>query len=182
MKRGFIKKTLVYHFPSNSDVKIEGKTSFFIKEITTENLEVAISQVRQLSESKLRQFLNRMKHKGDLCFGYFDQKGNCVHYSWVRLKHIMHIHEVNYKFDLKKENAFWIFDCRTHESARGNGLYPAMINFLATTFAQENSINQKPYIDVVANNLASISGIEKAGFKKKYELFKFAFFALKIKV
>lgn len=177
-----VKKTIVYQYPTKEPIGLKQQPNFLIKEITLDTLQTAISQVRNLSDFKLQQFVNRMNQKGDRCFGFFNEKGICVHYSWVRIKGVMHIHEVNYKFNLEKENAFWIFDCRTHESARGKGLYPEMINYLANEFPQDNGIHGTPFIDVVSDNTPSIRGIEKAGFIKKYVLVKLPFLTLKRKV
>lgn len=55
-----------------------------------------------------------------------------------------------------------IGDCLTPDKYRGKGLYPKMLRYLITKFSVEHNV----YILVDPDNIASIKGIEKAGFQK----------------
>jgi hypothetical protein len=63
--------------------------------------------------------------------------------------------------ELLCRGGIYIYDCWTHESLRGKGIYPAVLERLCAL----NMIDKRfALMDVWATNLSSIRGIQKAGF------------------
>jgi hypothetical protein len=60
-----------------------------------------------------------------------------------------------------------IFDCWTPVSARGHGYYGQTVNLIAKRIREKGRI---PWIFSAASNIASIQGLKKAGFQRRYLL------------
>jgi prolyl-tRNA synthetase len=155
----YIKKEISHSTPKGINIKIE---ELDVKRINE------LKQIRELSPAKLNQFKNRFS-KGDRCFIAKTVNDEICHYSWLRERGVMHIFEVNKKFVIQS-NMCWIFDCRTKDSFKGRGIYPKLLSRLSNVLLENSHINEV-YIDVSAKNVASIKGIEKAGFKPTREVF-----------
>ena len=112
-------------------------------------------------EYNLSHAKERLKN-GDKLF-IVTENDELAHYSWVKFDE-MDITEASKKIKLKEGEAC-IYDCYTNKKFRGQGLYPSMLKYLKGYF-KEKGFN-KVYIYVEANNIPSIKGIEKAGFKKE---------------
>ena len=59
-----------------------------------------------------------------------------------------------------------IGDCMTDDRYRGKGVYPSVLNYLGGRYAKERQV----YVLVAPDNLASVRGIQKAGFTFKARL------------
>ncbi len=79
-----------------------------------------------------------------------------------------------------KQPFITIGDCVTHDDFRGLGIYPHVLRHIAF----QHSGIKKVYILVSPDNIPSIKGIEKAGFKfvARLTCFKFLFFYLNKKM
>lgn len=117
-------------------------------------------EVRDFKESKQQQFQKRFD-RSDECY-ISEVEGKAVHYSWVRTRDNMYIGDARRKINFT-EDQFWIFDCRTHESARGLGIYPLTLTRILSLKKEEGK--QEGFIDVANDNIPSIKGIEKTGFR-----------------
>lgn len=84
-----------------------------------------------------------------------------------------------YNFNFSKPYVI-IGDCLTDDRYRGRGIYPQVIRYLAEIYSKENQV----YILVSPDNLSSIKGIEKAGFRFMADLqgIRILFFYIRKKV
>jgi RimJ/RimL family protein N-acetyltransferase len=90
-------------------------------------------------------------------YGYVN--GKCVHRSWVQLGG----GKVRFNRGCSRvlpADEIFIHYCETAPSARGMGIYPAVLTRIAEDF-----FDFKIYIAVNRKNSASIKGIEKVGFE-----------------
>ena len=81
-----------------------------------------------------------------------NEKGEIIHRSRVVGKNI--------KYSFLGKNDIEIGPCYTEETYRGQGIYPAVISRILT------DKNQTAYMLVRENNISSIKGIKKAGFRQ----------------
>lgn len=86
-----------------------------------------------------------------IIYVYDDKK--IIHYSYVIPKF--------WKFSFLSKNDLEIGPCWTDLEYRGHGIYPFVLKEVVEKFEQFNSF----YMIVEENNISSIKGIEKAGFK-----------------
>ena len=93
--------------------------------------------------------------------------GRVLHYSWVQTSGPHSILEAGRRVDVAP-GEFWIYDCQTHPSARGLGIYPYMLTFIARDHLQRNL--REGIIYTTVENIASQRGIQKAGFTLKETL------------
>jgi RimJ/RimL family protein N-acetyltransferase len=63
---------------------------------------------------------------------------------------------------------FWIYHCRTHESAQGLGIYPFVLSAIQRDYFTRGS--REGIIYTTIQNIASQRGIVKAGFRLEREL------------
>ena len=85
----------------------------------------------------------------------YRQNGQLVHTSYVVPK--------CYKFPFLSKHDYEIGPCTTYPDYRGKGYYPLMLKYICSTVGTEKTIF---YMIVDENNIASIKGIEKAGFQR----------------
>lgn len=98
--------------------------------------------------------------RGDRCYTA-SLNGRLVHYCWVQRSGYHHILKAGVSLPVRG-GEFWIYNCRTAESARGRGLYPANLrHILHDHFQQEFTA---AWVYTAKENVSSRSGIVKAGF------------------
>lgn len=98
------------------------------------------------------ELISRRKKK------YFIQdKGVLVHQSFL--------FNTVFLLQLIHKKGVVIGDCYTHPDYRGKSIYPSVIHSIAKEVLQ-NATNKAVFMIVNQDNLSSIKGIEKAGFKK----------------
>ena len=85
------------------------------------------------------------------------RQGRLVHFSWVHLKT-----ETAGRFELQPGDVF-IGPCYTAPDFRGQGIYPRVLQWLCREMARRG--HKRAMIATAVQNAASISGIEKAGFR-----------------
>ena len=79
-----------------------------------------------------------------------------------------------FKFCFLDKNDFEVGPCYTNPNFRGKGIYPAVLDYICSNYGNKKTMF---YMIVDDNNVSSIRGIEKAGFRicgrvKKSYLFK----------
>jgi hypothetical protein len=102
----------------------------------------------------------RRFHRGDLCYAAFLGL-RLAHYSWVQCSGSHVITEAGTSVPVET-SAFWIYDCRTAEWARGNRIYPATLNRIVCDHFQLGY--SAGWIYTTRQNIASQRGIVRAGF------------------
>ena len=90
----------------------------------------------------------------DLCGGV-KGPGEIVHESIV-------IHRC-YKFPFLKGNDIQIGPCKTNREYRGRGIYPKVLQYIIDN---ELGLGDCAYMIIEENNVSSIRGVEKAGFRR----------------
>ena len=77
------------------------------------------------------------------------------------IMHSAYIIPKNFKYAFLKKGEYSIGPCNTPESYRGQGLYPYMLNYIT-----RRNTDATYYVFIREDNVASIKGAKKAGFKK----------------
>lgn len=73
------------------------------------------------------------------------------------------------------KNAFTIGECVTSNNYKGQGIYPSVLKKIKADYKNDQLI-----VFVQPNNLASIKGIEKAGFHKLYQFIMYRFLGINL--
>jgi hypothetical protein len=124
-----------------------------IKELTTADINKML-EVMYVSCAGLQERFSR----GDRCFAVLDND-KIVSYFWAQFG-LRDVYELRLKFNLPPNQA-WMYNAVTVKIARGRGLYPDLIRYMAKALLQ-SGINES-FIDVDSRNRSSIRGLEKAG-------------------
>ena len=104
-----------------------------------------------------------------------DADGQPVHFAWATVFDGFFLAELNARVEAPSPDSVLLFDCWTPEAVRGRGHYSTSIALMARKF---NSAGKRPWIFSAATNTASIRGIEKAGFQRRYSLVRKRIFGL----
>jgi len=126
------------------------------KEITQSDID-EICKVMYFSREHV---LNRFD-RGERCFAILEN-GQIVTYLWAAFKE-RNLKEVRLNVRLKY-NQSWFYNALTIKNARGKGHFPHLISCIARSLIN-NGVSEL-FIDVEAENTASIRGVEKAGFRR----------------
>jgi hypothetical protein len=127
-----------------------------IKELTTDNIGKML-EVMYVSRAGLQR---RFRH-GDRCFAVLDN-GKIVSYFWAQFG-LKNCDELHLKFNLHPNQA-WMYNAITIKTARGHGLYPNIIRYMAKVLLQSGI--DESFVDVDPKNRPSIRGLEKAGYTR----------------
>ena len=100
-------------------------------------------------------------------FGLVDTEGASLHFGWITPFDGFFLSELNAKIESPSADKVMIFDCWTPASARGHGYYGQALGLIAE---RVRATGKKPWIFSAASNLASIRGLEKAGFQLRHSL------------
>ncbi len=112
---------------------------------------------------------DRLRTGGAESFGLIDDQGKIVHFAWVTSFDGFYLSELNTKVDAPSPDSVLLFDCWTPEAERGRGYYGQAVRLVAKRMEQQG---KKPWIFSAARNTASVHGLEKAGFQRRYSLFR----------
>jgi CelD/BcsL family acetyltransferase involved in cellulose biosynthesis len=110
------------------------------------------------------QRLRAGKEKG---FALMNSIGTPVHFAWITAFSGFFLDELNATVEAPCPEAVLLFDCWTPVSMRGHGYYGRAIGLIAY---QARSAGKQPWIFSAATNTASVRGIAKAGFERRYSL------------
>lgn len=88
-------------------------------------------------------------------FYAISKSGELMHTSYVIPK--------CFKFPFLMKNEYAIGPCHTYKEYRGQGIYPCVLRFIVRTVGCDDT---NFYMSVDSENVSSIRGIEKSGFKK----------------
>jgi CelD/BcsL family acetyltransferase involved in cellulose biosynthesis len=110
---------------------------------------------------------SRLRDENAEGFGLVDANGAFLHLAWVTGFDGFSLEELHAKVDAPSADCVMLFDCWTPASARGHGYYGQTVSLIAK---QMRDNGKKPWIFSAASNLASVRGLEKAGFQRRYSL------------
>jgi len=100
-------------------------------------------------------------------FALLDAESAVVHFAWVTGFEGFFLSELNDSVKAPSPESVMLFDCWTPASVRGKGFYGQAIRLIATLMIERG---KQPWIFSAATNVASVRGIEKAGFQRRYSL------------
>jgi len=100
-------------------------------------------------------------------FALVDAEGKFLHFAWVAAFDGFFLSELNAKVEAPSADAIMLFDCWTPAQALGHGYYAQTVERIAMLVRERG---QRPWIFSAAGNLASIRGLEKTGFERRYSL------------
>ena len=133
------------------------KIPISIQNITPDNVERVTDFRDRDKERVFRRFLN----EGQVGI-YAISDSKVVGHAWAVICHKKR-NMANGYFELQKGEVLIHF-CNVKESCRGQGIYPAMLVALCKRLFGEIGSN-KIFIDTEVDNIASVRGIQKAGFR-----------------
>jgi len=143
---------------------VEAKCPLHIQKATMKDIWLVVSLYGCDEDSHKRQVIEDAFEKGDECFLVFEGK-NLAHCSWVRRGGSIGL-SLNqlYRHQLGQNEAC-IYNCETSSVYRGMHIYPAVLQYIhKQCFAQGV---KKIYICCDIQNIASVRGIERAGFRRE---------------
>jgi hypothetical protein len=100
-------------------------------------------------------------------FGLVDASGKFVHFAWATDFNGFFLSELQAKVDAPSVDSVMLFDCWTPASALGRGYYAQAVELIAQTIMERG---RQPWIFSAASNVASVRGLEKSGFRRRYSL------------
>jgi len=109
----------------------------------------------------------RLGEDGTQGFALLDHRGTFLHFAWVTRFEGFHLAELNAKVEAPGPGCVMLFDCWTPAKMRGHGYYDQTIGLIAKLMREQG---KEPWIFSAATNGASISGLGKAGFQRRYSL------------
>lgn len=110
---------------------------------------------------------NRLQAGGAEGFGLVDSEGTFLHFAWVTAFDGFFLSELNARVDAPSPESVMLFDCWTPLGARGHRYYAQTVALVAERFRRQG---KKPWIFSAARNVASLRGLEKSGFERRYSL------------
>lgn len=109
----------------------------------------------------------RLRKGGGEGFVLVDNAGRPVHFSWVTAFDGFFLSELNAKVDAPSANCVMLFDCWTPAAHRGHGFYAEAVNRVTRELRERGD---SPWIFSAGSNTASMRGLAKTGFHRRYSL------------
>lgn len=102
-------------------------------------------------------------------FVLVDSTGKALHFAWLTRFDGFFLSELNARVEASSSDAVMLFDCWTPLGLRGRGHYGQAIEMIA---GKMDAQGKRPWIFSAATNIASVRGLAKAGFQRRYSLFR----------
>ena len=109
----------------------------------------------------------RLRAGGAEGFGLVNRDGRFLHFAWVKAFEGFFLSELNAKVDAPSPDCVMLFDCWTPLVARGHGYYAQTVTLVARRFQRQG---KEPWIFSAVRNGASLRGLVKSGFERRYSL------------
>ena len=109
----------------------------------------------------------RQRAGGAEGFVLIDEEGRFVHFAWARAFDGFFLSELNAKVEAPSPDSVMLFDCWTPSAVRGHGYYAVTVALLARRLQKDGN---RPWIFSAAGNVASLRGLERSGFQRRYSL------------
>jgi CelD/BcsL family acetyltransferase involved in cellulose biosynthesis len=134
---------------------------------------LAIAAMEYADDTETLQYLlrcaKRLRSGEQQGFALVTSSDTPVHLCWVTRFEGFHMAELNRKLAAPSPNSVLVFDCWTPNSARGKAFYATTIQLVAARLLREG---KTAWIFSAASNSASLRGIEKAGYRRRYSLIR----------
>jgi CelD/BcsL family acetyltransferase involved in cellulose biosynthesis len=96
-----------------------------------------------------------------------EEEGRILHFAWTAAFDGFFLAELKDQVEAPTTDCVLIFDCWTPAAAAGRGYYAQAVELVADLVKRRG---QRPWIFSAAGNVASIRGLEKTGFQRRYSL------------
>jgi hypothetical protein len=90
-----------------------------------------------------------------------------LHIAWATAFDGFFLSELNAKVDAPGPDCVMLFDCWTPVASSGHGYYAQAVQQIAKSISDRG---RRPWIFSASTNTASIRGLEKTGFQRRYSL------------
>ena len=132
---------------------------------------LAEAAMRSYDDEETMQYLlrsaKRQREGNAEGFVLVDTEGRPLHFAWIAEFDGFFLSELNAKVKAPAADCVMIFDCWTPPGERGHGYYAQTIEMVAQQIREEG---KHPWIFSAASNVASVRGLERAGFQRRYAL------------
>jgi GNAT superfamily N-acetyltransferase len=148
--------------------QLQSCCSVAIREGGLEDIGLMLEMLKNGDESVVREKLkNYLDSGGEMFLAFSECK--LVHVAWLFCN--PKISEGHFFVTIKNDEAY-IGRCDTHPEFRGKNIYPVILQHLISRASRRNK--KRCFVATIPTNLASIRGIEKAGFSfvGKMRMFK----------
>jgi CelD/BcsL family acetyltransferase involved in cellulose biosynthesis len=142
-----------------------------LQQLTLNHLATAASKYTDDSETLtyLLRSASRLRAENVEGFALVDSAAKPIHFAWTSPFEGFFLAELGAKVEAPSTEAVLLFDCWTPVAARGRGYYSHAIELIAH---RVHRAGKQPWIFSAARNTASVRGIEKAGFQRRYALIR----------
>jgi CelD/BcsL family acetyltransferase involved in cellulose biosynthesis len=146
-------------------------TPMRLEPLTLEKLAMAAMQFERDNETcaYLVRAASRLRSSEAKGLVLFDEKSTPAHFCWVVPFEGFYIDELKIRLSAPSMNASLIFDCWTPAPLRGSGYYDVAVTLAATQLARDG---RSPWIFSASSNDASIRGLAKTGFERRYSMIR----------
>ncbi len=100
-------------------------------------------------------------------FGLVDADGKFLHFAWATTFDGFFLSELRANVESPSPDSVMLFDCWTPAAALGNGYYAQTVDLIAEKVREKGG---RPWIFSAAGNIASIRGLAKTAFQRRYSL------------
>ncbi|MBA7696966.1 hypothetical protein ES703_105624 [subsurface metagenome] len=148
--------------------QLRPRCSLEIRKGSPEDTNLMVKMLDYMDQTTVRKQQRRLFDNGGKVFLAFSE-GKLVHIGWLFCSPL--IHEPSFSVRINQDEAY-IGRCDTHPDFRGKNIYPAVLQHIITHAVGKN--RKRCFVATIPTNLASIRGIEKAGFSfvGKMRMFK----------
>jgi hypothetical protein len=100
-------------------------------------------------------------------FGLLDADGKFLHFAWATSFDGFFLSELRAKVQSPSPDSVMLFDCWTPVASLGHGYYAQTVDLIAERVQEKGG---RPWIFSAACNAASVRGLQKTGFQRRYSL------------
>ena len=140
-----------------------------LQELNLNDLAIATSQ--NVDDPPTLDYLvraaSRLRRQEAEGYALVDAGGRLLHFAWATKFNGFFLSELNAKIEAPSADCVMLFDCWTPAAARGHGFYGQTIALIANDLEQKG---KRPWVFSASSNMASIRGVQKAGFLRRYSL------------
>ncbi len=133
--------------------------------------ELAKSAIQYSDDAATLEYLlrsaSRLRHSDAFGYVLVDTEGKPLHFAWSTDFDDFFLAELNRRVDGPTPECSMIFDCWTPPALRGHGYYSIAIAAIGQKLQTQG---RRPWIFSALANVASVHGVELAGFRKMFTL------------
>jgi hypothetical protein len=142
-----------------------------LRALTLDLLAAAVTEYVDDEETLayLLRAAQRLRSGEDEGFVLVNGCGRPLHFAWLAGFEGFFLSELNAKVDAASPNDVMLYDCWTPVALRGCGYYAQAIELIAD---RAQAAGKHAWIFSAVSNVASVRGLAKSGFQKRYSLYR----------